>query len=62
MASQDAVPAYVILKDAELVGIAERDPRTLAQLAACRGMGPVRLERWGDEILATLDGARADEQ
>ena len=62
MASQDAVPAYVILKDAELVGIAERDPRTLAQLAACRGMGPVRLERWGDEILAALDGARADEQ
>ena len=35
---------------------------TLAQLAACRGMGPVRLKRWGDEILATLDGARADEQ
>ncbi len=62
MASQDAVPAYVILKDAELVGIAERDPRTLAQLAACRGMGPVRLERWGDEILAALDGARADER
>ena len=59
MASQDAVPAYVILKDAELIGIAERDPQTLAQLAACRGMGPVRLERWGDEILATLDGARA---
>jgi hypothetical protein len=25
-------------------------------------MGPVRLERWGDEILAALDGARADEQ
>jgi superfamily II DNA helicase RecQ len=60
MASHEAVPAYVILKDAELVGIAERDPQTLAQLAACRGMGPVRLERWGDEILAALDGARAD--
>jgi DNA helicase-2/ATP-dependent DNA helicase PcrA len=60
MASHEAVPAYVILKDAELVGIAERDPQTLAQLAACRGMGPVRLERWGDEILAALDDARAD--
>ena len=59
MASHEAVPAYVILKDAELVGIAERDPQTLAQLAACRGMGPVRLDRWGDEILAALDDARA---
>jgi ATP-dependent DNA helicase RecQ len=59
LASQDAVPAYVILKDAELTGIAERDPATLAELAACRGMGQIRLERYGDEILAILDTARA---
>jgi DNA helicase II / ATP-dependent DNA helicase PcrA len=58
MASQDAVPAYVILKDAELIGIAKQDPGTLAELADCRGMGPIRLERWGDEILAVLDAAR----
>jgi ribonuclease D len=48
----------VILKDAELTGIAARDPATLTELAACRGMGQIRLERWGDEILAVLDGAR----
>jgi DNA helicase-2/ATP-dependent DNA helicase PcrA len=59
LASQEAVPAYVILKDAELAGIAARDPATLAELAACRGMGQIRLERWGDEILAVLDTARA---
>ena len=59
MASQDAVPAYVILKDAELVGIAERDPVTLAELARCRGIGQIRLERWGDEILAVLESARS---
>jgi DNA helicase-2/ATP-dependent DNA helicase PcrA len=59
LASQEAVPAYVILKDAELAGIAERDPATLAELAACRGMGQIRLERYGDEILAILDTARA---
>jgi hypothetical protein len=58
-ASHDAVPAYVILKDAELSGIAARDPGTLAELARCRGMGPIRLERWGDEILAVLDTARS---
>ena len=59
MASQDAVPAYVILKDTELAAIAARDPRTLAELADCRGMGQIRLERWGDEILAVLDVARS---
>ena len=59
MASQDAVPAYVILKDAELTGIAAHDPSTLAELSKCRGIGQIRLERWGDEILAVLEAARS---
>jgi DNA helicase-2/ATP-dependent DNA helicase PcrA len=58
-ASHDAVPAYVILKDAELLDIASRDPGTLAELARCRGIGQIRLERWGDEILAVLDAVRS---
>lgn len=49
-----AVPAYVILNDSELVGIAARAPSTLGELALCKGMGPIRLERWGDELLAAL--------
>jgi DNA helicase-2/ATP-dependent DNA helicase PcrA len=61
-ASREAVPAYVILKDTELAGIAARAPGTLAELAACPGMGPIRLERWGDEILATLDAAGQPEE
>ena len=59
MASREAVPAYVILKDTELAAIAERDPRTLAELGNCRGIGQIRLERWGDEILAILDAVRS---
>ena len=55
------VPAYVVLNDNELVGIAAARPRTLAELARCKGMGPVRLERWGDELLAVLNGVREDE-
>ena len=55
------VPAYVVLNDNELVGIAASRPRTLAELARCKGMGPVRLERWGDELLAVLNGVREDE-
>ena len=52
-----SVPAYVVLNDRELAGVAARRPRTLAELARCKGMGPVRLERWGDELLAALNGA-----
>jgi hypothetical protein len=57
LASKEAVPAYVILKDAELADIAARNPGTLAELARCRGIGQIRLERWGDEILAVLESA-----
>ena len=57
VARKDGVPAYVVLNDKELVGIAGRNPTTLRELGQCRGMGPIRLERWGDEILAVLDGA-----
>jgi superfamily II DNA helicase RecQ len=56
-AAEHRVPAYVILNDRELVGIAERAPRSLTALAACPGIGSIRLERWGDEILSVLEGA-----
>ena len=60
-ATHAAVPAYVVLNDSELVGIATARPNTLAELAKCKGVGPVRLERWGDELLAALDAAEGDE-
>jgi DNA helicase II / ATP-dependent DNA helicase PcrA len=59
-AKEAAVPAYVILNDSELVGIAARAPSTLNELAACKGMGPIRLERWGDELLAALSALPDD--
>ena len=55
------VPAYVVLNDSELVGIAASRPTTLAELARCKGMGPIRLERWGDELLAVLNGVNGAE-
>ena len=58
VAKKEGVPAYVVLNDQELAGVAARLPATLSELAGCRGMGPIRLERWGDEILATLESAR----
>ena len=59
-AKRASVPAYVVLNDSELAGIAARQPQTLAELAQCRGIGPIRLDRWGDEMLAALNAAGAD--
>ena len=59
-AREASVPAYVVLNDRELMGIVDDRPRTLAELARCKGVGPVRLERWGDEILGALDAAEGD--
>ncbi|MGH9068714.1 MAG: HRDC domain-containing protein, partial [Acidimicrobiales bacterium] len=57
-ASRDGVPAYVVMSDAHLLGIAGRGPSSMAELARCKGMGPVRLERYGDDILAVIERAR----
>ncbi|MGH9029613.1 MAG: ATP-dependent DNA helicase UvrD2, partial [Acidimicrobiales bacterium] len=57
VANRENVPAYVVMNDTELSGIVARCPKTLAELAGCRGMGPIRIERYGDEVLAVLGGA-----
>jgi DNA helicase-2/ATP-dependent DNA helicase PcrA len=51
----DAVPAYVVLSDKHLDGIAERHPTSMAQLRACPGIGPAKLESYGEEILEVLE-------
>lgn len=51
----DGVPAYVVLSNADLEDIARRHPTTLDELADCRGIGPTRLERYGDDLLAVLE-------
>jgi DNA helicase-2/ATP-dependent DNA helicase PcrA len=53
-AREDGVPAYVILHDRHLDGVARRAPTTLDELAACDGIGPTKLDRYGDDILAVL--------
>ena len=48
------MPAYVVFHNATLEEIAAREPRTLAELAAVPGVGPSKLERYGEEVLAAL--------
>jgi DNA helicase-2/ATP-dependent DNA helicase PcrA len=54
-ARRDGVPAYVVAEDATLVTIAEARPRTIEALRRVRGIGPIRVERYGAEILAILE-------
>ncbi|HET9548127.1 MAG TPA: ATP-dependent DNA helicase UvrD2 [Desertimonas sp.] len=53
-AKVDEVPAYVVLNDRHLRGIAVAKPRDAVELAACDGIGPTKLERYGDQILDVL--------
>ena len=51
---EDAVPAYVVLHDATLRELAALRPWTRGELAGVKGFGPVKLERYGDALLAVL--------
>ena len=51
---EDAVPAYVVLHDATLRELAALRPQTLDELAGVKGFGPVKLERYGDDLLSVL--------
>jgi DNA helicase-2/ATP-dependent DNA helicase PcrA len=53
-AKADNVPAYVVVNDRHLEGIARRAPRSLDELLRCDGIGPTKLDRYGDEILTTI--------
>ena len=53
-ARQDGVPAYVVAHDAHLRAIAAARPSTHAELLGMPGMGPVKAERYGDDILAII--------
>jgi DNA helicase-2/ATP-dependent DNA helicase PcrA len=55
VSAAEKMPAYLVLSDKDLLAIADARPQTLVELAGCRGIGPMKLERWGDEILAALD-------
>jgi DNA helicase-2/ATP-dependent DNA helicase PcrA len=53
-ARNDEVPAFVVFHDSTLEEIARRRPRELWQLAKVAGVGPTKLERYGDEVLQAL--------
>ena len=56
-ARADEVPAYVVFHNATLEQIAARRPQSLLELASVPGVGPAKLERYGDEVIAALAAA-----
>jgi ATP-dependent DNA helicase RecQ len=58
IARTEQVPAYVVFADRTLAEFALRRPRTLAAMSAIRGVGPAKLEKYGDRF---ADVIRDDE-
>lgn len=54
VADAEGVPAYVIAPDKTLIAIAEAKPTTPTELLAVNGMGPKRVEKFGDAILGVV--------
>ncbi|GAA1705679.1 ATP-dependent DNA helicase UvrD2 [Fodinicola feengrottensis] len=60
IAAELAVPPYLILTDASMTAVAEDQPDSLAELGEIPGMGPARLTRYGQAVLALVAGALPD--
>jgi DNA helicase-2/ATP-dependent DNA helicase PcrA len=54
-ARTDGVPAYVVAHDSMLFAIAEARPGSPSALAGVKGMGPAKLDRYGEDILAIVN-------
>jgi ATP-dependent DNA helicase RecQ len=52
------VPAYVVLHDTTIDGIATAHPTTLGQLRNIPGIGDKKLEHYGADLLALVAAAR----
>ena len=57
-ARAEAVPAYVVAHDQTLAAIADARPSTMPALRRVRGMGPAKLDKYGDEILRIVAAGR----
>jgi ATP-dependent DNA helicase RecQ len=53
------VPAYVVLHDSTIDGIAASRPTTLEQLRGIPGIGDKKLEHYGSELLALVQAAES---
>jgi DNA helicase II / ATP-dependent DNA helicase PcrA len=58
-ADADGVPPYVVFHDKTLVAIADAKPATHDELLEIDGIGPAKLERYAEDVLAVVATADA---
>lgn len=58
LAKERDVPAYVVMSDATLKAVALKAPRTPQQLLQVPGIGPAKIEQFGEEILGIVKNYR----
>jgi DNA helicase-2/ATP-dependent DNA helicase PcrA len=56
-ATEAGVPAYVVFNDRTLAALAERRPRSRGELLAVEGIGPAKLDQFGEDLLRLLEAA-----
>jgi ATP-dependent DNA helicase RecQ len=57
-ARKRSVPAYVVLHDSTIEGIAASRPATPSALRGIPGIGDVKLEHYGDALIALVTAAK----
>ncbi len=57
IAREEHVPAYIVFSDRTLAELALRRPRSLTALQDVRGVGPMKLERYGARFLDAISKA-----
>ena len=55
-AAKTGKPAFIVMTDKALLGVARAEPRTLGELGQISGIGPDKLERYGAEVLGVVRG------
>ena len=58
LADAQSVPAYIVFNDGTLRAMADRLPMTASELLDVPGVGPAKLERYGDAFLELLRSMR----
>ena len=58
IAARTGMPVYQVLTKASVEGIAAAMPSNLTELQDVKGMGPVKIRKYGGEILDIVDGCR----
>jgi ATP-dependent DNA helicase RecQ len=54
IARQEGIPPYIIFSDATLYEMAHKKPLTMAEFAGIRGVGNVKLEKYGNVFVALI--------